>query len=167
MSLDLTSLRSGDRKMIEKQSENQTIETLRSIYPIFKQEVYNRRGAVMQIARNGMLTFVSLSVVAVLLSGGRLIHPGLKGLASVGVGLVTLLLIDQIRQEKSRHERAKRQIILLEQRLQFFDPGAYIPGAPLYPAEWQDRPSIDLGLVFAIIGLVVTATLLIWVILLV
>jgi hypothetical protein len=152
--------------MIERHSENQTIETLRSIYPIFKQEVYNRRGAMMQIARNGMLTFVSLSVVAVLLSGGRLIHPGLKGLASVGVGLVTLFLIDQIRQEKSRHERAKRQLILLEQQLQFFEPGVYVPDSALYPAEWQDRPSIDRGLVLAIIGLMMTASLLIVMILL-
>jgi hypothetical protein len=152
--------------MIERPSENQTVETLRSIYPIFKQEVYNRRGAMMQVARSGMLTFASLSVVAVLLSGGRPIHPGLKGIASVGVGLVTLFLIDQIRQEKSRHERAKRQLILLEQQLQFFEPSVYVPDAPLYPTEWQDRPSIDRGLVFAIIGLMMTASLLIVVILL-
>ncbi|MCG3115789.1 MAG: hypothetical protein LLH30_08945 [Candidatus Manganitrophus sp. SA1] len=152
--------------MIERQSEHQTIETLRSIYPIFKQEVYNRRGAMMQIARSGMLTFVSLSVLAVLLSGGRLIHPGLKGLACVGVGLVTFFLIDQIRQEKSRHERAKRQLILLEQQLQFFEPGAYVPDAPLYPTEWQDRPSIDRGLVFATVGLVATGSLLVLAILL-
>lgn len=153
--------------MIERKPESQTVETLRSIYPIFKQEVYNRRGAMMQIARSGMLVFVSLSVLAVLLSGGRLIHPGLKGLASVGVGLVALLLIDQIRQEKSRHKRAKRQLILLEQQLQFFEPGAYIENAPLYPTEWQERPSIDRGLVFAIAGLVTTGTLLILAVLLV
>lgn len=153
--------------MIERQSEHQTIETLRSIYPIFKQEVYNRRGAMMQIARSGMLTFVSLSVLAVLLSGGRLIHPGLKGLACVGVGLVTFFLIDQIRQEKSRHERAKRQLILLEQQLQFFEPGAYVSDAPLYPPEWQDRPSIDRGLMISIVELLLSAILLILVILLV
>lgn len=158
--------------MIEKESdrlENEATvrrETLRSIYPIFKQEVYNRRGAMMQIARSGMLSFVSLSVLAVLLSGGRLIHPALKGLASVGVGLVTLLLINQIRQEKSRHERAKRQLILLEQQLQFFEPGAYIENAPLYPTEWQERPAIDKGLVLAILGLLATALLLISTILL-
>lgn len=152
--------------MIERQSEQQTVETLRAIYPIFKQEVYNRRGAMMQIARSGMLTFVSLSVLAVLLSGGRLIHPGLKGLASVGVALATLLLIEQIRQEKSRHERAKRQMILLEQQLQFFEPGAYVTDAPLYPTEWQDRPAVDRGLVFSTGGLFLTATLLILVILL-
>ncbi|TAK06352.1 MAG: hypothetical protein EPO39_09070 [Candidatus Manganitrophaceae bacterium] len=158
--------------MIEKESDRleneETVrrETLRSIYPIFKQEVYNRRGAMMQIARSGMLSFVSLSVLAALLSGGRLIHPALKGLASVGVGLVTLLLIHQIRQEKSRHERAKRQLILLEQQLQFFEPGAYIENAPLYPTEWQERPAIDKGLVLAIIGLLATALLLISTILL-
>lgn len=152
--------------MIGRQMEQETIETLRSIYPIFKQEVYNRRGAMMQIARSGMLTFVSLSVLALLLSGGRPIHPGLKGPVCVGVGLATLFLIDQIRQEKSRHERAKRQLILLEQQLQFFEPGAYVPDAPLYPNEWQDRPAVDQGLVFAIVGLALTATLLIIVILL-
>ncbi|MFY9270300.1 MAG: hypothetical protein WAO55_11205, partial [Candidatus Manganitrophaceae bacterium] len=86
--------------MIEKQSDGlengattrrETIEeTLRAIYPIFKQEVYNRRGAMMQIARSGMLVFVSLSVFCVLFSGGRFIHPGLKGLACGGIGLVTL-----------------------------------------------------------------------------
>lgn len=153
--------------MIERHLEHETVETLRSIYPIFKQEVYNRRGAMMQIARSGMLAFISLSVLAVLLSGGRLIHPGLKGLAAVGVGLVAILLIDQIRQEKSRHERAKRQLILLEQQLRFFEPGAYVENAPLYPTEWQDRPAIDKGLVLATIGLVATAALLVLIILLV
>ncbi|MBI3804327.1 MAG: hypothetical protein HY282_11265 [Nitrospirae bacterium] len=146
--------------MIEKHSQIETAETLRAIYPIFKQEVYNRRAAMMQIARNGMLTFVSLSVLAVLLSGGRLIHPELKGLSCVGVGLVTLLLINQIRQEKSRHEGAKRQLILLEQELHFFEPGAYLSNAPLYPTQWQARPSIDRGLAVSVAGLVLTATVL-------
>lgn len=146
--------------------EQETIETLRSIYPIFKQEVYNRRGAMMQIARSGMLTFVSLSVLAALLSGKGQMHSGLKGLASLSIFLVTLFLMDQIRQEKSRHERAKRQLILLEQQLQFFEPGAYVPDAPFYPNEWQDRPAVDQGLVFAIVGLALTAMLLIIVILL-
>ncbi len=152
--------------MIEKQFDRETIETLRSIYPIFKQEVYNRRGAMTQIARSGMLAFVSLSVLAALLSGGRLIHPGLKGLACACVGLVAVLLIDQIRQEKSRHEQAKRQLILLERQLQFFEPGAYVENAPLYPTEWQDRPAVDRGLMISIMGLVGTATLLILILLL-
>ena len=155
-----------DRLESEAATRRDTVATLRAIYPIFKQEVYNRRGAMMQIARSAMIAFVSLSVLTVLLSGGRFIHPGLKGLACIGVGLVVLLLIDQIRQEKSRHERAKRQLILLEQQLQFFEPGAYIENAPLYPTEWQDRPAIDRGLVISIIGLVATAGLLVLIILL-
>jgi len=152
--------------MIEKQSEPQTIETLRSIYPIFKQEVYNRRGAMMQIARSGMLTFLSLSVLALLLPG-RPIQPLLKGMACLGVGIVSLFLSDQIRREKSRHEEAKRQLILLEQRLQFFEPGAYIPDSPLYPGEWQNRPAVDRGLVYSIAGLMMTAGLLVLIILLI
>lgn len=152
--------------MTEPLSKTESIETLRLLYPIFKDEVYKRRAAMARIARRGALLFASLSVIAVLLSGGRFIHPGLKGLASAGVGLVTILLISQIRQEKSRHEKAKRQLITLEKGLDFFKAGAYLPNAPLYPPEWQDRPIIDRGLWISIAGLIGCALILIATILL-
>ena len=151
--------------MTEPRPKSEAVEMFRFLYPIFKQEVYKRRAEMARIARQGSLLFLSLSIVSVLLSG-RFIHPGLKGLASAGVFLVALLLIFQIRQEKSRHERAKRQLITLEKELGLFEVGSYLPDAPLYPPDWQERPMIDRGLWLAAAGLIGTSLLLIWVILL-
>jgi hypothetical protein len=152
--------------MTEPLTQAESADALQRLYPIFKEEVYKRRAAMAQIARRGALVFVSLSVIATLLSGGRFIHPGLKGLASAGVGLAALLLIFQIRQEKSRHEKAKLQLITLERGLRLFEPGAYLPNEPLYPSEWQDRPAIDRGLWISIASLIGTALILIAAILL-
>ena len=146
--------------------DTDSLETLRLLYPIFKEEVYRRRAAMAQIARQGSLFFVSLSVLTLLLSEGKNLSPLLKVLASLAVTFAAFLLVVQIRQEKLRHEKAKQQLITLEKGFQFFEAGSYLPNEPLYPSDWQKRPQIDLGMVISIAGLLGTALLTIMIILL-
>jgi hypothetical protein len=146
--------------------DTDSLETLRLLYPIFKEEVYRRRAAMAHIARQGSLFFVSLSVLTLLLSDGQNISPLLKALTCLAVTFATSLLIVQIRQEKLRHEKAKRQLITLEKGFQFFEAGSYLPNEPLYPPDWQKRPRIDAGMLISIGGLLGTSLLSMMIILL-
>jgi hypothetical protein len=152
--------------MIMPISETQSLETLRLLYPIFKEEVYKRRAAMAAIARQGAFFFLSLSLLSLFLLKQSAFSTGLRGLACAGVLLTLLLLVHQIRQEKSRHEKAKLQLIRLERGLQFFEEGTYLPEGPLYPQEWQERPKIDADLAISVAILAGTAFLLVLIILL-
>lgn len=145
--------------MAQPPCETDSLETLRLLYPIFKEEVYRRRAAMARIAREGSLFFVALSLLTIFLSGGRSIPPLLKGVASVGIFIAAFLLIGQVRQEKLRHEKAKQQLITLEKGFQFFEVGSYLPNEPLYPPDWQKRPPIDPGMWISIAGLSGTSLL--------
>ena len=140
-------------------SETRSIETLRLLYPIFKEEVYRRRAAMAMIARQGAFFFLSLSLLSFFLLRQAAVSPGLRGTACAGILLVLLLLVHQLRQEKSRHEKAKLQLIRLERGLQFFEEGSYLPEGPLYPPEWQERPKIDFDLSLSVTVLAGTALL--------
>lgn len=147
-------------------SETQSLETLRLLYPIFKEEVYRRRAAMAGIARQGIFFFVSTSLLSPFLFKQAAVPLALRGIASAGIFLIFLLLLHQLRQEKNRHEKAKLQLIRLERGLQFFEEGSYLPEGPLYPPEWQDRPKLDSDLALSIALLAGTALLSIGVLLL-
>ena len=147
--------------------DTDSLETLRLLYPIFKEEVYRRRAAMAQIARQGSLFFVFLSLLTLLLPQERAISPLLKGPACVAVALAASLLVLQIREEKLRHEKAKQQLITLEKGFQFFEVGSYLPNEPLYPPDWQKRPRVDPGMLISITALLATALLSILIILLI
>ena len=85
----------------------------------------------------------------------------LKGLIVVGIVFCSMLLIYQIIQEKSRHEKAKLQLITLERGLGFFKEGQYLVNEQLYPSEWQARPNLDQGLFVMCLSVVCTAMVLI------
>ncbi|MFQ5598766.1 MAG: hypothetical protein ACE5GK_12045 [Nitrospiria bacterium] len=151
--------------MIETTPGKETIETLRLLYPIFKGEVYRRRAAIARITRRASLLYVFLSVIAILFPAKNPIPIGLKLLAGGGIALSIVLLTYQIFQEKSRHEKAKLQLIALEKGFGFFDEGSYLPNERLYPADWQNRPPIDQGMMVSIATVIGTGIVLILVIL--
>ncbi len=154
--------KSQNEKTGQGPSKPEHPETLQLLYPIFKEEVYRRRAAMAQIARAGVFFNVALSLGLLLFSEKLSADTALRYAATVGVTLLTILLIYQIIQEKSRHEKAKRQLITLEKGFGFFEMGRYIPNEALYPSEWRDRPKLDQGLVVMCLSLAGTATLLIF-----
>lgn len=152
--------------MTQTVRETEALETLRLLYPIFKEEVYRRRAAMAQIARQGSFFFVSVSLLTLFLSGGRPAPLLFRGLAAVGLFAAAALLVMQIRQEKRRHEKAKLQLITLERGFQFFEAGSHLPNEPLYPPEWQNRPPADPGMVISVGSLIATSLVSILIILL-
>lgn len=146
--------------MISKES----ILTLRTLYPIFKEEVYRRRAEIARTSQRGSLLFISFSVVILFLPSRLIFSPHLKSLLVLGIYVVTTFLVSQIIQEKCRHEKAKRQLITLENGLHFFESGYYLPDQTLYPVEWQERPRRDMGMWVSLAGLIGTAIVLNWII---
>lgn len=131
------------------------------LYPIFKEEVYRRRATMGRIARRTSLLFISLSVLLLFFSVRQDLSLALKALVVAGIVLYAMLLIYQIIQEKSRHEKAKRQLITLERGLGFFKEGQYLAKEQLYPSEWQERPNLDQGLFVMCLSVVCAAMVLI------
>jgi len=126
--------------------ENQTLdpqklETLRRLYPIFKQEVFDRRDQTMKIAglASGFLLFLMFLILYFAISSWLLI---------LGVIIFTAIVIVELRQHSHRHAQAKLGVIEIEKALGLFEPGTYLPDKPLYPEHWKVRPSRDYGLIF-------------------
>jgi len=151
-----------NEKTGEGKSQSDTLETLHRLYPIFKEEVYRRRASMAQIARLGVFFNVAFSLMIALFSEKLPREMGFRYSSVVGVLLLALLLIYQIFQEKSRHEKAKLQLITLERSFGFFEAGKHLPNETLYPANWQDRPKIDPGLVVMCLSIAGTAAVLIF-----
>ena len=154
------------RKTMTKIPDDEAAETFRLLYPIFKEEVYRRRAAMGRIARRGSLFFLLLATLLLWAPKKPPVSRIGKWGYTLGVASAAGLLAGQVRQEKHRHEKAKRQLIRLEEGLRFFEAGRYLPEGPLYPAEWRERPRWDAGLAAAHVGLLGTAGILIIIVLL-
>jgi len=134
-------------------------ETLRMLYPIFKQEVFNRRESIMKITTFGSVT---LLVILLLVSSRLLSFGNLRWLAVLGLVFFTAVLIHQIQQQKVRHRQAKQGLIEIEKALQLFEQNAYLSGKSVYPSDWQSLPAKDLDVALSIssvIGLAVLVVL--------
>jgi len=139
--------------------ENQTLdpqklETLRRLYPIFKQEVFDRRDQTMKIAglASGFLLFLLFLILYFAISSWLLI---------LGVIIFTGIIIVELKQHSRRHAQAKLGVIEIEKALGLFESGTYLPDKSLYPDHWKVRPSRDYGLIFYSACLIVMALLVI------
>ncbi len=151
-----------NKKVREAKSGMTSLETLRLLYPIFKEEVYRRRAAMAHIARIGTLFYLTLIFVFFFFPDKITAELGIRFATAAAVILSAILLIYQIIQEKSRHEKAKLQLITLEEGFGFFEVGQHIPNKALYPSNWQDRPKVDQGLVLMGLSIATTAIILIF-----
>ncbi|MCI0527554.1 MAG: hypothetical protein L0Y56_08945 [Nitrospira sp.] len=132
----------------------QRLETLRRLYPIFKQEVFDRRDQTMKIAglATGFLLFLLFLILYFAISSWLLI---------LGVIIFTGIVIVELKQHSRRHAQAKLGVIEIEKALGLFESGTYLLDKPLYPEHWKVRPSRDYGLIFYSACLIVMALLVI------
>ena len=130
------------------------VEVLKVLYPIFKQEVFNRREAIMKLTTFGdaFLLALLLLVSSRLLNFG--VEKGLRWLVILGLVIFAVGLIHQIQQQKVRHTQAKQGLIEIERALQLFQENAYLPGKSLYPLEWQSPPRKDWGVTISTLSFV-------------
>lgn len=139
----------------------QKLETLRMLYPLFKQEVFDRRDRIMRItslAGGFLLLILGLILYLIATSKPLLSAPWIF---SIGVIIFTGLTLYQIKQHSRRHAQAKLGLIEIEKALGLFEPGTYLPDRGLYPQDWQTRFPRDYSLVFYASCLIALAMLVI------
>jgi hypothetical protein len=136
----------------------QRIEVLKTVYPIFKNEVYARRQSMTWIAMAGSAALLGLLLVG---SSQWVSVDVLRWPILLGVVVFSSLLIDQIRQQDLRHKQAKHELIEIEKALGFFEEDYYLPGRSLYPQTWQRLPERDWQFLMSVLSLVVLTALVI------
>ena len=146
--------------MVETKSPlgSQRMEVLKTVYPIFKNEVYARRQSMTWIAMAGSAALLGLLLVG---SSQWFSADVLRWPILLGVVVFSSLLIDQIRQQDLRHKQAKHELIEIEKALGFFEEDSYLPGRSLYPQTWQRLPERDWQFLMSVLSLVVLTALVI------
>lgn len=133
--------------------KEQSVEVLKTVYPIFKSEVYARRQSITWLATGGSATLIVLLLVAS--SGWLTMGGGFRWVLILGVLVFSFFLIGQIRQQDLRHKQAKYGLIEIEKALEFFEEDSYLPGKTLYPQAWQRLPERDWQFRISVVSLVV------------
>ncbi|HKT34581.1 MAG TPA: hypothetical protein VJR03_07090 [Nitrospira sp.] len=112
-------------------------QTLTVLYPLYKNEVYQRREQMMRVTAFGAFTLIAMTF-ALLLSPVKghlsLAEAILLALGSlIWCGLCCGLIL----QQQYRHRLAKQVLIQIEQALGFYEDGLFIEHQALYPAKWK------------------------------
>jgi hypothetical protein len=132
----------------------QSLETLRRLYPIFKQEVFDRRDRIMKLAglASGFLLLLMFLTYYSAVTSWFLI---------LGVIIFTGIILAAIKQHSRRHAQAKLGVIEIEKALGLFESGTYFPDRSLYPDHWKIRPTWDYTLIFYSSALILLAVVVI------
>ena len=107
------------------------------LYPLYKKEVYARRGQMIWLT-----AFGSLGLIAMLFA--LLLSPQMDRLTSLdrlSMGLASLLwcclFCALILQQQYRHRQAKQMLVQLEQTLGLYEEGLFVEDQALYPEGWK------------------------------
>jgi len=116
---------------------DEPLEVFRVLYPIFKNEVFQRREHMMRLTAFSS-TFLILLLVAMLAGFPRSI-PATPTLwfAISGITLFSGLFAYFILQHADRHRMAKQQLIKLEKDLGLYQDGWQPNGEAFFPKKWQ------------------------------
>ena len=116
----------------------ETVQQILSVlYPLYKEEVYQRREQMMRLTVIGSLGLITM-LFALLLSPykDRLTFLGTSSIMLASVvwcGLFCGLIV----QQQYRHRQAKQVLVQLEQALGFYEDGLVEEHQALYPHGWK------------------------------
>ena len=146
-------------------SREERLEILKSLYPLYKDEVYRRRDQMMRLTVSG-----SAFLLLLLLTGVWVIPHSFDTIPTVlavtGVLIFSSLLVYLIIQQRDRHQMAKQTLIDIERALGLYQEGFYLDHQAVYPKDWQtawlsDRSvSVYIAVITILTILIVTAILL-------
>lgn len=128
----------GDQMEQKPEEQAYPIDTLRLLYPLFKEEVFRRRVHMMALSGVACTVLIAILIFFPLFPQSHLGDSPFRWMATTGIILYSSLLSYLILQHADRHRMAKRQLIRLEQ-----EAGLYLPHRtpnptdPLYPQNWQ------------------------------
>ncbi|MCA9454001.1 MAG: hypothetical protein KC584_15465 [Nitrospira sp.] len=112
------------------------LETIRMLYPLFKNEVLRRRESMSRLSvfYNTILVFL-IMIIAVISPG----QPDftMRWLTITGVVILSGFVVYLILQQATRHRMAKRQLIELERVMGLYQEGWMFSGKTTYPQHWQ------------------------------
>jgi hypothetical protein len=142
------------------------LDTLRLLYPWYKEEVFRRREQMIRLAgcAGGWLFLVL--VLLFIVPASAALDGTMKTFVGVGAALFSSLVAYLILQQRVRHRMAKHVLVEIERELGLYEKGRYLPKTSLYPEAWQwawmsDRSvTVYLGVLAGMTGLVIAAVLL-------
>ncbi|HSF09275.1 MAG TPA: hypothetical protein VLA60_07670 [Nitrospirales bacterium] len=112
------------------------LETIRMLYPLFKNEVLRRREYMSRLSvfHNTILVFL-IMIIAVVSPG----HPDstMRWLTISGVVILSGFVVYLILQQATRHRMAKQQLIELERGMGLYQEDWMFSGKTTYPQHWQ------------------------------
>ncbi len=112
-------------------------QVLTVLYPLYKKEVYARRGQMIWLTAFGSLGSIAM-LCALILSPEK---DQLTSLETLLIGLANLiwcgLICSLILQQQHRHRQAKQILIQLEQTLRLYEEGLFVEHQALYPEGWK------------------------------
>jgi hypothetical protein len=144
---------------------DEQVEVFRVLYPIFKDEVFQRREQMMRLTAFASGFLVMLLIIMLALSPWPGPTSPTRWFAISGVALFSGLFAYLILQHADRHRMAKQQLIELEKAFGLYENGWQLSGDALFPKNWQsdwtaDRSvSIYLTILAALSALVICAML--------
>ena len=155
-----------DSRRLNVNLHDEQLEVFRMLYPIFKNEVFQRREQMIRLTAFAC-TFLVLLLVAMFAAGFPRTAQGSLTLcfAISGIALFSSLFAYFILQHADRHRMAKQQLIELEKDLGLYQDGWQPNGDALFPENWQsdwvtDRSvTIYLTILAALTTLVICAML--------
>ena len=112
-------------------------QTLTVLYPLYKNEVYQRREQMMRLTAFGAFTLIAMTFALLLSPIKGHLSPTEAILLALGSLIWCGLCCGLILQQQYRHRLAKQVLIQIEQALGFYEDGLFIEHQALYPAKWK------------------------------
>ena len=144
---------------------DEPLEVFRVLYPIFKNEVFQRREQMMRLTAFASTFLVLLLIAMLAIFPWPVSASPTRWFAISGIMLFSGLFAYFILQHADRHRMAKQQLIELEQALGLYQDGWQPNGDALFPKNWQsdwvtDRSvTVYLTILAALTTLVICAML--------
>lgn len=110
--------------------------TLLALYPLFKEEIYRRRQAMMRWTVIGSGTLLAVLLVIILAPSADRLSWMHRLMTSAGILVWTVTIVLVLLQQRHRHRQAKQTLIRIEGELGLFAGDTSGPQS-LYPEHWQ------------------------------
>jgi VIT1/CCC1 family predicted Fe2+/Mn2+ transporter len=112
-------------------------QTLTVLYPLYKNEVYQRREQMMRLTAFGAFALVAMTFVLLLSPLKSRLSVAEAVLLAMASLIWCALFCGLILQQQHRHRLAKQVLVQLEQALGFYEDGLFIERQTLYPSQWK------------------------------
>ena len=112
-------------------------QTLTVLYPLYKNEVYQRREQMMRLTAFAAFGLIAMTFALLLSPVKTRLSPLEAFLLALGSLTWCGLFCGLILQQQYRHRLAKQVLVQLEQALGFYEDGLFVEHQALYPAKWK------------------------------